>query len=202
MEVLRSSLGFLPRTALVAGGRSYRCECMILQPIDVPHFRTLRRCQGLQRCTRRRRLLAPKRPPPYFRCPHCCYSQSWSLQLALVVRRYADVLSSAVATCRKLESGAAAQPGGAASGAVTMDNGPRVALMADPGPAYVAGAFGTWMHGGIAVPLCLSHPDRWACMALGCLHLADPGLQHAAWQHPPPASAGEQAVATCTGAYC
>ncbi|KAL4426407.1 hypothetical protein ABPG77_004701 [Micractinium sp. CCAP 211/92] len=97
MEVLRSSLGFLPRTALVAGGRSYR---------------------------------------------------------------YADVLSSAVATCRKLESGAAVQPGGAAAGAVTMDNGPRVALMADPGPAYVAGAFGTWMHGGIAVPLCLSHPDR------------------------------------------
>ncbi len=59
MEVLRSSLGFLPRTALVAGGRSYRCECMILQPIDVPHFRTSRHCQGLQRCTRRRRLLAP-----------------------------------------------------------------------------------------------------------------------------------------------
>ncbi|KAL4430870.1 hypothetical protein ABPG75_006126 [Micractinium tetrahymenae] len=97
MEVLRSSLGFLPRTALVAGARSYR---------------------------------------------------------------YADVLSAAVTTCRQLESRRATQPGSNAGGTAAQDAGPRVALMADPGAAYVAGAYGTWLHGGITVPLCLTHPDR------------------------------------------
>lgn len=40
------------------------------------------------------------------------------------------------------------------------DPHPRVAIMADPGPAYVAATYATWLRRGIAVPLCLSHPDR------------------------------------------
>ncbi len=37
---------------------------------------------------------------------------------------------------------------------------PRVALMAEPGLAYISGTLGTWLNRSIAVPLCLTHPDR------------------------------------------
>ena len=35
----------------------------------------------------------------------------------------------------------------------------RVAFMVEPGLGYVATQWGTWLAGGVAVPLCLSHPD-------------------------------------------
>ncbi|PRW56153.1 malonate-- ligase [Chlorella sorokiniana] len=73
--------------------------------------------------------------------------------------RYRDVLSASLAACRKLE-GAAAAPAAAPASGGASGNGPRVALFADPGAEYVAGQFGTWLHSGISVPLCLSHPDR------------------------------------------
>ena len=40
--------------------------------------------------------------------------------------------------------------------------GERVAIMAPPNRHYVEATWGTWLARGIAVPLCLSHPDR--CM--------------------------------------
>ena len=40
--------------------------------------------------------------------------------------------------------------------------GERIAIMAPPNRHYVEATWGTWLAGGIAVPLCLSHPDR--CM--------------------------------------
>ena len=73
---------------------------------------------------------------------------------------YRDLLSASLTACRKLE--AAAAPGAAAASPAAADHGPRVALFADPGADYVAGQFGTWLHRGISVPLCLSHPDRQA----------------------------------------
>jgi len=38
--------------------------------------------------------------------------------------------------------------------------GPRVAIYAPPGPHYVEATWGTWLAGGIAVPLCLTHPPK------------------------------------------
>eukprot|EP00887_Chlorella_sp_A99_P003021 scaffold9.g3021.t1 len=40
------------------------------------------------------------------------------------------------------------------------DPTPRVAIMSEPGATFVASAFGSWLRRGIAVPLCLTHPDR------------------------------------------
>ena len=40
------------------------------------------------------------------------------------------------------------------------DPTPRVAIMSEPGPGFVASTYATWLRRGIAVPLCLSHPDR------------------------------------------
>lgn len=39
-----------------------------------------------------------------------------------------------------------------------MSRSKRVALLSDPGPALTAAAWGTWLRGGILVPLALSHP--------------------------------------------
>lgn len=62
-----------------------------------------------------------------------------------------------------------AAPGSATLPADAGEYGPRVALFAEPGAEYVAGQFATWLHRGISVPLCLSHPDRraaaWAVVA-------------------------------------
>lgn len=101
--------------------------------------------------------------------------------------RYADLLSSAMATCRQLDGdthpppaasvGCAGGPAladaaeaAARSAAAAADTSPRVALMCDPSAAYVAGMFAAWMHRGIAVPLCLSHPDR--CARVAACYLA------------------------------
>ena len=65
--------------------------------------------------------------------------------------------------------------------------------MAEPGADWVAGAYATWLHRGIWVPLCLTHPDRYvltatmvatwrgatpgsACASLGLLPVAPLGL--------------------------
>jgi malonyl-CoA/methylmalonyl-CoA synthetase len=46
-----------------------------------------------------------------------------------------------------------------ATGGVRDLSGARVALHVPPGFDYVAALLGTWRAGGIAVPLCLTHPD-------------------------------------------
>ena len=38
--------------------------------------------------------------------------------------------------------------------------GPRVAIYAPPGRHYVEATWGAWLAGGIAVPLCLTHPPK------------------------------------------
>jgi len=50
--------------------------------------------------------------------------------------------------------------------------GPRVAIYAPPGPHYVEATWGAWLAGGIAVPLCLTHPPKRACGASPAAHLA------------------------------
>ena len=37
---------------------------------------------------------------------------------------------------------------------------PRIAIMCNPGRDYVSATWAAWLGRGIAVPLCLSHPDR------------------------------------------
>ena len=39
-------------------------------------------------------------------------------------------------------------------------NGSRAATLAPPGEPFVRGLLGTWLAGGIAVPLCTSHPPK------------------------------------------
>jgi len=46
---------------------------------------------------------------------------------------------------------------------------PRFAIMAPPGPHYVAATWASWLSGGIAVPLCLTHPPGWAKQAPDCM---------------------------------
>jgi malonyl-CoA/methylmalonyl-CoA synthetase len=69
------------------------------------------------------------------------------------------VLGTALRVCAALPPPAPAAAAAAPPGPAADEAHPRVALMCDPGPEYVAGAMGTWLRGGIAVPLCLSHPD-------------------------------------------
>ncbi|KAF8766256.1 hypothetical protein HU200_007768 [Digitaria exilis] len=38
-------------------------------------------------------------------------------------------------------------------------HGARVGIVAKPSPEFVAGVFGTWLSGGVAVPLALSYPE-------------------------------------------
>ncbi|KAJ1285503.1 hypothetical protein BS78_03G284200 [Paspalum vaginatum] len=38
-------------------------------------------------------------------------------------------------------------------------DGARVGIVAKPSPEFVAGVFGTWLSGGVAVPLALSYPE-------------------------------------------
>lgn len=35
----------------------------------------------------------------------------------------------------------------------------RIGIVAKPSPEFVAGIFGTWLSGGVAVPLALSYPE-------------------------------------------
>lgn len=106
-------------------------------------------------------------PPPAFRRLLHRPSSSFTLLLTgasmhpfLPGCSYADLVASALAACRQLEGSSQQLAASAAGPATAAEPGPRVALFCDPGADYVAGAFGTWMHAGISVPLCLSHPDR------------------------------------------
>lgn len=102
------------------------------------------------------------------------------------MRSYADLLTAALDTCRKLEgisepppaAPVAAEPAEAAGAAAP---GPRVALLADPGAEYVAGQYATWLHQGITVPLCLSHPDRCGARCCGSVWCSAAG--HARVEH-------------------
>ena len=38
-------------------------------------------------------------------------------------------------------------------------HGARIGIVAKPSPEFVAGIFGTWLSGGVAVPLALSYPE-------------------------------------------
>lgn len=38
-------------------------------------------------------------------------------------------------------------------------DGARVGIVAKPGAEFVAGVLGTWLSGGVAVPLALSYPE-------------------------------------------
>lgn len=44
--------------------------------------------------------------------------------------------------------------------AATGADGPRIGVYAEPGPGYVAATWASWMAGGIAVPLAVSHPPE------------------------------------------
>jgi acyl-CoA synthetase (AMP-forming)/AMP-acid ligase II len=39
-------------------------------------------------------------------------------------------------------------------------DGPRVGIYAEPGMQYAAATWATWMAGGVAVPLAVSHPPH------------------------------------------
>ena len=41
----------------------------------------------------------------------------------------------------------------------TID-GPRIGIYAEPGLPYVAATYASWMSGGIAVPMAVSHPQH------------------------------------------
>ena len=101
-------------------------------------------------------------PPPLPLLSLCCVCRyHFAYPPAQVnTNRYRDVLSASLAACRKLEGTTAA-----AGSTAPASAGSRVALFAEPGADYVAGQFGTWLHNGISVPLCLSHPDRQAAGA-------------------------------------
>ncbi|CAK0783610.1 hypothetical protein CVIRNUC_006809 [Coccomyxa viridis] len=68
--------------------------------------------------------------------------------------RYKDVLSRAQHTAEALQELQGAPSNGLRGDAV----GPRFAIMAPPGPHYVAATWASWLSGGVAVPLCLTHP--------------------------------------------
>ena len=149
MEVIRGALAHLPRVALAAGGATHRREVGGVgaamggeesrRELAPPH----RPADAL-----------PPRPPPPARTLHARTC------------RYADVLAAALHTCQQLHGAAAAPAAAAATNGSTSNgtaaavDGPRIALMCDPGPGYVAGMLGAWLRGGVAVPLCLAHPDR------------------------------------------
>lgn len=59
----------------------------------------------------------------------------------------------------RLNAAADSVAAGLLAGSATDLSGARVALHVPPGFGYVAALLGTWRAGGIAVPLCLTHPD-------------------------------------------
>jgi malonyl-CoA/methylmalonyl-CoA synthetase len=114
--------------------------------------------------------------------------------------RYADVLAAALGVSAALRA------------APLAEARPRLALLCDPGPEYVAATFGAWLRRGVAVPLAPAHPDRELAYALADARagaiLATPA--HAARAHalaaplgaavlevraPPPAAAPPAAAA-------
>ena len=72
-------------------------------------------------------------------------------RLALVTpqgeHRYRQLLAGSGRVARALLDGAADL------------NEARVAFLTEPGAAYVAGQWGAWRAGGVAVPLCVHHPE-------------------------------------------
>ena len=64
----------------------------------------------------------------------------------------AAAASAAVAGSSPLRTAARGEEPGA------LNAGPRVGVMAQPGPEYVAAMWSAWLAGSVAVPLALSHP--------------------------------------------
>ncbi|PSC68906.1 malonate-ligase [Micractinium conductrix] len=100
--------------------------------------------------------------------PALGFSQRVAVVAGYRSHRYADILAAALQSCLNLEgsttNGSARAAAAAAAAPADVRpaayDGPRVALMAEPGADWVAGAYATWLHRGIWVPLCLTHPDR------------------------------------------
>lgn len=76
----------------------------------------------------------------------------------LLICRYRDILNAAFQVAGFLEPIPAQVP--SVTFPPNASTQPRVALMADPGLAYLSGTLGTWLNRSISVPLCLTHPDR------------------------------------------
>lgn len=88
-----------------------------------------------------------------------------SLRVSQALERHAPSPRLSSSTLNDSSNGAHSNGNGSAS--VHSADGPRVAIMAEPSASFVAGTMGTWLHRGIAVPLCLSHPDRCGERGLG-----------------------------------
>lgn len=67
--------------------------------------------------------------------------------------RYGQILTASEDVARLLSKHAQASSRGS-------PHGPRIGLVAAPGPEYVAATWAIWQAGGIAVPLATSHPAR------------------------------------------
>jgi acyl-CoA synthetase (AMP-forming)/AMP-acid ligase II len=70
-----------------------------------------------------------------------------------IPRSYAQLLTAAEELARGLQQHSCRGPAGGG-------HGPRIGLVAAPGPEYVAGTWAIWRAGGIAVPLATSHPPK------------------------------------------
>ncbi len=70
---------------------------------------------------------------------------------AATLHSYAQLLQSSEAILSRMAKDMPARPNGS-------PNGPRIGVFAAPGHQYVASTWATWMAGGVAVPLAVSHP--------------------------------------------
>jgi acyl-CoA synthetase (AMP-forming)/AMP-acid ligase II len=89
------------------------------------------------------------------RCQHDCnlLSNAMTSMHPITHRRYGQILTASEDVARLLSKhGQASTPG--------SPHGPRIGLVAAPGPEYVAATWAIWQSGGIAVPLATSHPAR------------------------------------------
>ncbi|KAF8067359.1 Acsf3 [Scenedesmus sp. PABB004] len=90
---------------------------------------------------------------------------------------YGQLLAGSEALAAQL--GGLLPPAAARRGA----DGPRVGIWAAPGPHYVAATWATWMAGGIAVPLAVSHPPAeldYVLRDAGCAAVLAPLSGHGA----------------------
>ncbi|KAK9838516.1 hypothetical protein WJX81_004577 [Elliptochloris bilobata] len=69
--------------------------------------------------------------------------------------RYHDILAGASSIARDVHLATATR-----HKLQDQFTGPRVAIYAPPGRHYVEATWGAWLAGGIAVPLCLTHPHK------------------------------------------
>jgi malonyl-CoA/methylmalonyl-CoA synthetase len=67
------------------------------------------------------------------------------------MRSYSQLLDAAITLARGL---------GSSLPQARSRDGPRLGVYAAPGPHYVAATWATWLAGGIAVPLAVSHPPH------------------------------------------